>query len=38
LVITGLNRSVTEVFRMVGFDVIFRTFPDVDEASRALQE
>jgi anti-sigma B factor antagonist len=38
LVITGLNRSVTEVFRMVGFDVIFRTFPDVDEALRALQE
>jgi anti-sigma B factor antagonist len=32
LVISGLNRSVAEVFRMVGFDVVFATFPDVSTA------
>jgi len=37
LVICGLNRSVAEVFRMVGFDVVFATFPDAGAASRSLK-
>ena len=36
LVLTGLNRSVREVFQMVGFDMVFATFTDVSSAVRAL--
>jgi anti-sigma B factor antagonist len=37
LVISGLNRSVAEVFRMVGFDLVFVTFPNVDEAVQSFK-
>ena len=37
LVICGLNRSVAEVFQMVGFDMIFATFPDAEQAARSFQ-
>ena len=32
LVLAGLNQQVTEVFAMVGFDVVFGTYPDVEQA------
>jgi len=35
-VLARLNRSVLEVFQMVGFDAIFKTFPDVDQAVRSF--
>ena len=38
LVLAGLNPSVNEVFRMVGFDVLFRTFPDVTTAAGSFDE
>jgi anti-sigma B factor antagonist len=34
IAISGLNRSVAEVFHMVGFDVVFVTLPDVGQAVR----
>ena len=37
LVIAGLNRSVAEVFRMVGFDLVFVTFAGVDEAVQSFK-
>lgn len=37
LVLAGLNRPVTEVFQMVGFDVVFLTFPDVQSAVDSLE-
>ena len=37
VVIAGLNRSVAEVFRMVGFDLVFVTFPGVDEAVQSFK-
>jgi len=36
-VLAGMNRSVFEVFKMVGFDAIFKTFPDVDQAVRSFE-
>ena len=36
LVIAGANHSVVEVFRMVGFDVMFINHPDVASAVGAL--
>ena len=36
LVLAGLNRSILEIFRMVGFDVVFETYPDVPRAVAAL--
>jgi len=38
IVIAGLRRSVQEVFRMVGFDVVFETFREVQEAIAAIKE
>ena len=38
LVLVGLNRSVSEVFRMVGFDAVFKTFPDVSTAASSFEE
>lgn len=38
IVIAGLSRPVQEVFRMVGFDVVFETFRDVQEAVAAIKE
>ncbi len=32
VVLAGLSRPVLEVFRMVGFDVLFVTYPDVPTA------
>jgi len=37
LVISGLNRSVAEVFQMVGFDMVFATFPDAERAARSFK-
>ena len=36
LVVAGLSRPVMEVFRMVGFDIVFPTYADVDEAILSL--
>ena len=38
IVIAGLRRPVQEVFRMVGFDVVFETFREVQEAIAAIKE
>ncbi len=38
LVLAGLTRPVQDVFRMVGFDVVFETFPSVPEAVAAIKE
>jgi anti-sigma B factor antagonist len=38
IVLAALNRSVLEVFRMVGFDLVFRNHPTVDEALESLQQ
>jgi anti-anti-sigma factor len=38
LVLAGLTRPVQEVFRMVGFDMIFRTYVDVTAAVAACEE
>lgn len=32
LVLTGLNRTLRETFQMVGFDLLFMTFPDVPDS------
>jgi anti-sigma B factor antagonist len=32
LIVAGLTRSVAEIFRMVGFDTVFRIYTDLDEA------
>lgn len=37
LVIAALNRSVAEVFRMVGFDLVFATHPDAEQAVHSLK-
>ncbi len=37
LVLASLNRPVLEIFRMIGFDVVFVTFPDVPQAVAALK-
>ena len=37
LALAGLNRAVQDVFRMVGFDVVFVTYPDVAQAISALK-
>ncbi len=37
LVLAGLNRPVKEIFRMVGFDVIFQIFGEVSQAVAALR-
>ena len=34
-IVAGLTRSVAEIFRMVGFDTVFRIYTDVDEAIRS---
>ena len=36
MVIVGLNQAVQEVFTMVGFDMLFHTFPDIDLAVEHL--
>ena len=36
LVVAGLSRPVMEVFRMVGFDIVFPTYAEVDEAILSL--
>lgn len=36
LVVAGLSRPVMEVFRMVGFDIVFPVHADVDEAIVSL--
>jgi len=36
IALAGLNRSVSEVFHMVGFDVLFMIHPDVSAAIEAL--
>lgn len=36
LIIAGANRSVAEVFRMVGFDMLFHIHPDVASAVGSL--
>lgn len=38
VVLAHLNRPVQEIFRMVGFDVVFQTFRDVPQAVAALKE
>jgi len=35
LIVAGLTRSVSEIFRVVGFDTVFRIYGDVDEAVRS---
>lgn len=37
MVLAGLNRSIQEIFTMVGFDVVFLTYPDVPQAVAALR-
>lgn len=37
LVLAGMNRSVREIFSMVGFDVIFRTYAQLDQAVSSFQ-
>lgn len=36
VVLAGLSRSVSDIFRMVGFDVVFVCVPDVQRAIRRL--
>jgi anti-sigma B factor antagonist len=38
MVLACLNRPVEEIFRMVGFDVVFQTYRDVPEAVAALKK
>ncbi len=38
LVLAGLTRPVQDVFRMVGLDVVFETFPSVPEAVAAIKD
>jgi anti-anti-sigma factor len=38
MVIAGLNRSVEDVFRMVGFDIVFEIYSDVEQAARSFDE
>jgi anti-anti-sigma factor len=37
LVLAGLNRPARDIFRMVGFDVIFLIYPDIPQAVAALK-
>jgi anti-sigma B factor antagonist len=37
LYIAGLNQAIMEIFRMVGFDVVFKTFQDVPQALTAVR-
>jgi len=37
LVLAGLNRPARDIFRMVGFDVVFLICPDVPQAVAALK-
>ena len=37
LVVASLNRSVAEVFRMIGFDMVFPTYPDAEQAVNSLK-
>jgi len=37
LVIAGLHRSVAEVFRMIGFDMVFAIHPDARRAAESLK-
>jgi len=37
LVIAGMNRSVSEVFRMIGFDMVFAIHPDARRAVESLK-
>jgi anti-anti-sigma factor len=37
LFLAGLNRSVREVFQMVGFDMVFMTYTDVSSAVQSLK-
>jgi anti-sigma B factor antagonist len=36
LVLAGIKRPILEIFRMVGFDVIFGLHPDIDSAVEAV--
>ena len=36
LVLVGINRAAEEVFRMVGFDIVFQLHSDVDSAIEAI--
>jgi anti-sigma B factor antagonist len=36
LVLASVNRAVADIFRMVGFDVVFLTYPDLPRAIQAL--
>lgn len=38
MVISGLNRAVRDLFHMVGFDVVFLTTPDVEQAIKSFKE
>jgi anti-sigma B factor antagonist len=38
LILAGQSRAVREVFRMVGFDLVFEVQPDVPRAVAALNE
>lgn len=37
LVLAGLNRPARDIFRMVGFDVIFLIYPDIPQAVAAVK-
>lgn len=37
IALAGVNRAVQEVFRMVGFDVIFPTYPDAAAAAASFR-
>lgn len=37
LVLAGLNRPARDIFRMVGFDVIFLIYPDIPQAVAAIK-
>ncbi len=36
LALASLNRPLQEIFRMIGFDVVFEIYPDVAQAVAAL--
>ncbi len=36
MLLTGMNRAVSEMFQMVGFDVVFAVYPDVPAAIDSL--
>jgi len=37
MVVAGLNRSVAEVFHMIGFDMVFAIHPDARRAAESLK-